>query len=274
MIRIFFCLYIIFSTLLLAADGICYGNHPSFNHDGKKILYDFHGKIYTIDLISKSIRLICDSVEASNAKWSPNGKRIVFQGIQNKDQLNVSSIWIIDEDKTHLIELFRSTNEINHNPSFSRDGKSIAWSRGNQIWVARANGENPHPLKNIDQPNEAYFQDWSPDGKTIMFLTITDTLSTTVWLYDINSQHLKPLSTKMDFLSARWFKDTSHIALLTSYGIVLLDMNELNDQYLLYSGFGIGSYDISRDGKSIVYELQDPEYDSTIMIDKLTSEGK
>lgn len=63
------------------------------------------------------------------------------------------------------------------NPALSKDGSKLAYDNNNQIWVADANGNNPHAIALSSEFRGALNPAWSPDGLRIAFegSTLTDT---------------------------------------------------------------------------------------------------
>jgi Tol biopolymer transport system component len=267
--NIFYC--ILFPTSILwGADGISKGNKPSFSPDGKTILYEHEDKIKLYDLSSKEETILCDFTKAANPRWSPDGKKIIFQGTKKDKALTVSSIWIVNKDGRDYYEVFKSKTT-NCNPCFSKDGRSIAWNQGSKVFIADADGKNIRLLNKINLSGENIVQDWSRENKSIIFLNISKPYQSKIWFSDTSGANLKSLTVDLYIRSARWYKDTSHLAILTSYGVVKLNIDTTYDQYLLYSNNSIGFYDFSNDLQFIVFELIDPEFDNDIMIDKLYS---
>jgi Tol biopolymer transport system component len=90
--------------------------------------------------------------------WSPDGRRIVFEGWTDHSGANMS-IYTMNPDGTHRRRLARG-----YDPHWSPDGRRIAYDNGG-IYVMNADGTEKHRLArgNAEGPN------WSPDGKQIAF---------------------------------------------------------------------------------------------------------
>lgn len=74
--------------------------------------------------------------------------------------------------ETGTVRQLLMTPEVDSEPSFSPDGKQIAFvsdRAGSQdIWLCNADGSNPVPL--TDTPGAELHPAWSPDGKAIVFV--------------------------------------------------------------------------------------------------------
>jgi Tol biopolymer transport system component len=130
--------------------------------------------------------------------WSPNGKRIAFDGATRS---SYSEIYVIDVDGSHRHRLTHLTQThlggawSYEDPAWSPNGKRIAFdSNGHcysgfcpesQLYVVNADGRNLQPLN--AESSEGIQPAWSPDGKRIAYV---DKVS--VELYLISAHGGKP----------------------------------------------------------------------------------
>ncbi|MEW6508744.1 MAG: S9 family peptidase [Bacteroidota bacterium] len=101
---------------------------------------------------------------------SPDGKTIAFAATTFNMESNKgnSDIWLIDSDGKNLRPLKNSeANE--SSPSFSPDGKSIAYSLKGNIWLCDLEGKNDLQLTNLYTGASGHI--WSKDGKKILFVS-------------------------------------------------------------------------------------------------------
>jgi serine/threonine protein kinase/Tol biopolymer transport system component len=79
-----------------------------------------------------------------------------------------------------------------HGAAWSPDGKTIVFSKGNEILLARSDGSEPRRL--LTTPGTADDLRWSPDG-TILRFTLNDpqTNGRSLWQASIDGSHLHPL---------------------------------------------------------------------------------
>src|SRR5258708_11413873 len=107
------------------------------------------------------------------AMWSPNGKQILYQSL---DDHNVSEIYRMNADGSDPTKLTNVDRDVYTLwPSWSPDGRKIAFGSGTfihqQIFVMDADGSN---LEQLTNGNANWFPEWSPDGKHIAFISILD----------------------------------------------------------------------------------------------------
>jgi len=79
-----------------------------------------------------------------------------------------------------------------HGAAWSPDGKTIVFSKGNEILLARSDGSEPRRL--LTTPGTAEDLRWSPDGTTLRF-TLNDpqTNGRALWQATADGSHLHPL---------------------------------------------------------------------------------
>lgn len=101
---------------------------------------------------------------------SPDGKTIAFAVTTYKMETNKgnSDIYLIDTDGKNL-RPFVATEAGESAPKFSPDGKSIAYSKKGQVWIADINGSNDRQLTTISTGAGGFV--WSNDGNKMLFVS-------------------------------------------------------------------------------------------------------
>jgi TolB protein len=105
------------------------------------------------------------------ARWSPNGKQIVFDS--NRDG-GVFEIYVMNADGSALTRL---TNPplLGRYPSWSPNGKQIVFRRAIDIYAMNADGSGePTQLTSEVAPSFAQMPAWSPNGTQIAFMSFRE----------------------------------------------------------------------------------------------------
>ena len=151
-------------------DGLV-DSYPDWSPDGTKIVYDAHlhpdehhvapAGITVIDADGNNKRLL--TREGAHPTWTPDGKRIAF--IAGKNPGDDAQIYVMDVDGRNRMQL---THDFVHKrlPSWSHDGRRIAYVGDDVIWVVDSDGENPRQL--TEHVREEH-PTWSPDSGSIAF---------------------------------------------------------------------------------------------------------
>ncbi len=147
-------------------DDLVPGN-PAFSPDGRTIAFNGDGRLYVMRPDGSRISRLSVNY-AGSAAWSPDGTRIVYEG-PGVPGPHGADAWIIRADGTGR---GRRLGPDMHEPSWSPDGRTIAFSRrlkgGFDLFVIRPDGSGlvrltrasfPYPLAST----------WSPDGTKIAF---------------------------------------------------------------------------------------------------------
>lgn len=116
-----------------------------------------------------SHRLTGDFAFPCNPRWSPNGKRILFQASTSPTS-EVLDLFTITPNGTGLRNLTSTPSVWEGSPDWSPDGKRIVYARQGRgcqaLHVMQAGGTRDRRIPrtcNGDQPT------WSPDGRRILF---------------------------------------------------------------------------------------------------------
>ncbi len=100
-------------------------------------------------------------------RWSPDGKRIVFQS--GPPQLTQGQVYVMNADGTGKHRLTSGADNVL--PAWSRDGKAIAFVNGRdgyaRVYVMDSRGGKQRPL--TPGGEQGAFPTWSPNGKLVAF---------------------------------------------------------------------------------------------------------
>ncbi len=103
--------------------------------------------------------------------WSPDGKRIVFMSNRDghaKHGRLTSDIYVMDNDGGNLQRL-TNNDRFDVSPSWSLDGKRIAFVGNGEIYVMDTDGGNQQRL--TEDRTNGQDPSWSPNGEHIVFMS-------------------------------------------------------------------------------------------------------
>lgn len=158
--------------------------HPSFSHDGKKIVFSASGyddlshvDIFVMNSDGTDVQRILSNSVFLYPSFSPDDSKLIFYHAK----YGFAEDWdlaTMNSDGRNFREIILPGRE--WLPQFSPDGKTIVFSAFNYdsggfncdinttgIWIANTDGTN---LKQIVQ-GYAYYPSFSPDGKKIVYTT-------------------------------------------------------------------------------------------------------
>jgi dipeptidyl aminopeptidase/acylaminoacyl peptidase len=148
-----------------------------------------YSHLWTINLETKEKKRLTEGAfSVSNSRWSPDGASIAY--VASRGGAQESSFIDISEDRNTDIWVIPATGGVPHrltsnpstdnNPQWSPDGKSIAyvansepgsWAAKNDMMIIPATGGAPRNLTGDFPESVNLPMDWSPDGKTIFFMS-------------------------------------------------------------------------------------------------------
>ncbi len=149
------------------------------------------------------------SSRATNISLSPTGKRVLAEAR--------GEIFTIPAEKGDVRNLTNSSGAADHDPTWSPDGKSIAYfsdrSGEYKLYVENPDGLAPAREINIQNPKHYYTVSWSPDSKKIL---CHDT-DLKVWVIDTVSGSMKqvgndPIMVPTRTLNPTWSPDSKWVA--------------------------------------------------------------
>ena len=158
----------------LTADSPEHDWEPQLSFDGERIAFRSQrdgGGIFVMGATGESVRRLTDF--GFNAKWSPDGKSIVF-GEEDilipTGRTLFSALWVADVSTGETRKIYEGDGV---EPSWSPDGKHIAFwglpkATGQRVlYTMPAAGGEPQPLNDDNYFN--WNPTWSADGRTLYF---------------------------------------------------------------------------------------------------------
>jgi TolB protein len=171
---------------------------PEWSPDGEKLAFTVYGKEPFISIGDKNGENVATITEGYGARWSPDGKQLVFcrnpQGRKTK-----GSIWIVNADGTGARRIIEDDSDILE-PTWFPDGNSIVFSsereRKNNSAIYRVNLDGTGLEKIAADQNLAFFSPvLSPDSRLLVVDCISHSgYQKSVVLLDIAGNQEKTLA--------------------------------------------------------------------------------
>jgi TolB protein len=158
-------------------------------------------------------------LEQAEAAFPGKNGTIAFQGFRDAGTAGNSNSEIItvSPDGTGMKQL-TSSSDGSSDPTYSPDGKMIAWARGGDIWVMSRSGNAKTKKALTDNSLSETSPAWSPDGTEIAFKReqsdpASDGLRADVWVMNADGSGQKKLTGDFDHESSpTWSPDGTKIA--------------------------------------------------------------
>lgn len=168
--------------------------YPGFSPEARQIAFksDRTGKwqIFVMDSDGRNQRQITrDDFENYDPVWMPDGKHIAF----TSDRGNGERVYLINLD-TGEEKLLTEINFRAGLAAFSPDGKKMLFT-GNELgWNIYLMDLETKEIKRITSRGGSCRPDWSPDAKTIAFVTDRSDNIGDIWLMDAEGQNQRRLT--------------------------------------------------------------------------------
>lgn len=258
----------------LTADPVAIVSDGAWSPDGKRILFfvfrksdaaleykynlPLHFPMYAMDPDGKNQKRLLNVPVLPDAKWSPDGKSILFTSSFEGDARR-RAVYILDVatgQTRRLTEL-----GFNGSASWSPDGKKIAFSAGarpRDICVVNADGANLKQLTNLGMITTNPV--WSPDGRTIAFL------AEGWFLMDANGANQKRVGSIPGVSALAWSPDSKHVVVTGQNGAYVWNIGNGTSKALPIEGGRILEAVFSPDGRKVIYRAHEGPQDKMYVV--------
>jgi Tol biopolymer transport system component/imidazolonepropionase-like amidohydrolase len=137
--------------------------------DKRTLVLDLQGTLWTLPVTGGTAKRLTDEYnDARQPAWSPDGKRIAFQGYRD----GTWRIWTVAPDGSDL-KAVTSGSFDDREPHWSPDGTSIAFSsdRSGNYDVFVLDVASGRVRQVTKDPANDFLPTWSPDGREIAFVS-------------------------------------------------------------------------------------------------------
>lgn len=204
---------------------------PRWSPDGDSIAFqaldldnlENNTDIYTLSFSTGELKnLTNDPVQNVAPRWSPDGKQIVFAAMSKDSAKEYFDIYVANADGSSIKVIYANPDANDLVPEWSPDGNSITFisqdPNGDRILLVNKNGGAATVLTN----NTTYrilHRSWSNDGKFIAFESANATDDSQIFLLDMGSKSVFPLTDapKTISLFATWSPDDSQLVFQSNH---------------------------------------------------------
>ncbi|WP_228527840.1 S41 family peptidase [Pararhodonellum marinum] len=199
--------------------------NASLSPNGKRILLEARGEIFTVPVEDGSPRNLSRSSDAAdrNPIWSPKGDQVVWfsdEGGKGYQLMIADQEGLEDQKKVSLGEA-----KMVWEPTWSPDGKSIAFV-DNKVYLKIldvASGE----IKTIDSGGINIERgnmklEWSPDSQWLSYSKTGPNMFRRIYLWSMEKNETKPVTNNLaDSFSATWDASGKYLYFLASTNLAL-----------------------------------------------------
>src|SRR4030095_17029313 len=248
--------------------------NPAFSPDGNQIAFDWSGEkndnpnIYVMLIGSqKPLRLTTDPATDYEPKWSPDGRQIAFIRV-SESEFAIYTVPALGGPDRKLLSLGAKADWGGWVPDldWSPDGKYIAS-------VEKRSGQPPSNIflfspetgerRALTSPAApllgAFLPAFSPDRRTVAFLSSTSDVSQDLYLVPVTGGEPKRLTfDNVHLNSAAWTADGREIIFSSTreggdYGLWRISASGTNPERLAVGGHYVPGASVSRQGNRLAY---------------------
>jgi len=147
------------------------GTSPAWSPDGETIVFSSGSRelrqLYAVPAAGGEARRLTTTGSNSDPAWSAAAGRIAFTSVRGK----LPQVWTMAPDGSDQRQVTRLGGR---QPSWSPDGKRIAFIYDPNVFTIAPDGTDPKSLTGYDGCTDVYDPAWSPDGETIAFATYSN----------------------------------------------------------------------------------------------------
>jgi Tol biopolymer transport system component len=132
------------------------------------------------------VTMVRDPVRDSRPAWSPDARWLVFR--RSREDTGASDLWLARPTGRDLHRIPRTRSA--EAPTWSPDGRSIAFFAGAQLDAVPPDGSGRKLLARADGTDPA----WSPDGRSIAFTAWHQSEHTGIDLFGVRTGLISPLT--------------------------------------------------------------------------------
>lgn len=184
--------------------------YPSWSPDGDRILFvsnrDGDDELYLMDARGLNVRqLTRNRAQDTTPQWSPDGRFIAFTS--DRQRAGEPEIWVMRSDGSDARRLVSTVNhptwqDAQYSPTWSPDGRRLIFSMAvadsnPELFVVGVDGKGLRRLTrtagSVDVLGDDSMPDWSSDGKTVVFVSNREGISSDVWTMSPNGAGQRPV---------------------------------------------------------------------------------
>jgi len=212
-----------------------------------------------IDIATGTASPIVTDTRPAVAYWSPDGSKIAY----NVFGAEHGTIWVADstghDGRPLTTEGFEQFNSEAVDP-WSPDGSALLYESRRtgttDVWLLQVDGDSARQLTR--DVRDDYAARWSPDGKWVAFLSNRGQ-QTDIWIVpDSGGSPIRVTDDVAAESDVQWVSGTNEVGFSTgveSRGLWTKSLVDGAERRLTPDSIRVGTYDLSPDGRNIVYQV-------------------